>query len=75
MKWRPPQFQKLSASSGPNLQIEKFTESIVFTGLLTFGTVFGMLMMHVIAIQLEMPYGEEFLDLPLLETKKARTLR
>ena len=37
MKWRPPQFQKLSASSGPNLQIEKFTESIVFTALLTFG--------------------------------------
>lgn len=51
--------------------IEKFTESIVFTALLTFGSVFGMLMIHVIAVQLEMPYGEEFMDLPLLEMHTA----
>ena len=51
--------------------IERFTESLVFTGLLTFGTVFGMLMVHVIAVELEMPYGEEFMDLPLLEMHAA----
>ena len=51
--------------------IEKFTESIVFTALLSFGSVFGMLMIHVIAVQLEMPYGEEFMDLPLLELHTA----
>ena len=51
--------------------VEKFTESLVFTFLLTFGSVFGLLMIHVIAVELEMPYGEEFMDLPLLEIHTA----
>ena len=51
--------------------IEKFTESVVFTGLLSFGSVFGLCMIHVIAVELEMPYGEEFMDLPLLEIHTA----
>ena len=50
---------------------EKFTESVVFTGLLSFGIVFGMLMIHVIAVELEMPYGEDHTDLPLLEMHTA----
>ena len=51
--------------------IEKFTQSIVFTFFLTLGTEFGMLMIHVIAVELEMPYGEDFMDLPLLELHTA----
>ena len=35
--------------------------------MLTFGTVFGLVMIHVITNALEIPFGEEFMDLPLLE--------
>ena len=43
--------------------VEKFTVSIVFSALLTFGTVFGLIMIHVVTNALEIPFGEEFMDL------------
>jgi predicted membrane chloride channel (bestrophin family) len=51
--------------------IEKFTQSIVMTPLITLITIFMFLVIHCIAIQLESPFGEDFVDLPLLEIHSA----
>ena len=40
--------------------VEKFTVSLVFSALLAFGTVFGLIMLHAITNALEIPFGEEF---------------
>lgn len=51
--------------------IEKFTTALIFSPLLTFSSVFGMLMIHCVALQLEMPFGDDFVDLPMLEMHDA----
>jgi hypothetical protein len=51
--------------------IERFTASLILTPVLTFLSVFGFLMVHGIAIQLEAPFGEDYIDVPLLEMHAA----
>merc|ERR550537_1568694 len=47
--------------------IEKFTQAFVFTPVLTFTCTLGLCVMHVVTMQLEMPFGDDFIDLPLRE--------
>jgi len=51
--------------------IERFTMSPVMTPMLTLFAVFLFLSIHCISIQLESPYGEDYVDLPLLEMHMA----
>jgi len=51
--------------------IEKFTKALIFTPVFTFFSVFGMFVMHSVTMQLEMPFGDDFIDLPLREMHNA----
>ena len=51
--------------------IERFTESLILTPILTFLSVFGFVMVHCISIQLEAPFGDDYSDVPLLEMHAA----
>merc|ERR1719253_205535 len=51
--------------------IEKFTKALIFTPVFTFFSVFGMFVMHAVTMQLEMPFGDDFIDLPLREMHNA----
>jgi hypothetical protein len=51
--------------------IEKFTKALIFTPVFTFFSVFGMFVMHAVTMQLEMPFGDDYIDLPLREMHNA----
>merc|ERR1719272_184958 len=51
--------------------IEKFTQALVFTPIFTFCTVFGFMVMHSVTMQIENPYGDDYIDLPLAEMHMA----
>merc|ERR1719253_515336 len=51
--------------------IEKFTKALIFTPVFTFFSVFGMFVMHAVTMQLEMPFGDDYIDLPIREMHNA----
>jgi len=51
--------------------VEKFTKALIFTPVFTFFSVFGMFVMHSVTMQLEMPFGDDYIDLPLREMHNA----